>query len=53
MKNVLYLWIYEILNEMNNYISSIFIEIDSILKSNNQSNENIIKLVDFIRRRKL
>ena len=42
-----------IIEETTDYISSIFIEIDNILKSNNQSNENIIKLVDFIRRRKL
>ena len=42
-----------IIEETTDYISSIFIEIDNILKSNNQSNENIIKLVDFIRRREL
>ena len=42
-----------IIEETTDYISSMFIEIDNILKSNNQSNENIIKLVDFIRRREL
>ena len=40
-----------IIEEANDYISSIFKEIDDILISSNKSNNNIIELVNFVRRR--
>jgi geranylgeranyl pyrophosphate synthase len=40
-----------IIEEANDYISSIFKEIDNILISSNESNNNILELVKFVRRR--
>ena len=43
----------KIIEETEDYISNIFKEVDKILISNNQSNKNIIELVNFVRRRKV
>ena len=43
----------KIIEETKDYISDIFKEVDNILISNNQSNKNIIELVNFVRRRKV
>ena len=48
-----FLFNYNIIEETNDYISSIFKEVDNILISDNQLNKNILELVDFIRRRKI
>ena len=43
----------KIIEETVDYISDIFKEVDKILISNNQSNKNLIELVNFLRRRKV
>jgi len=43
----------KIIEETLDYISDIFKEVDKILISNNQSNKNLIELVNFVRRRKV
>ncbi len=43
----------KIIEETTDYISGIFKEVDKILISNSQSNQNIIELVNFVRRRKV
>ena len=48
-----FLFYNKIIDETIDYISDIFKEVDKILISNNQSNKNIIELVNFVRRRKV